>query len=89
MKSFMTVPAGVAYPSVSYANTLNVDDINAAEPIDEMSLAATIKLQVLLDYAVASPSVVDGQDGPNTTSAIMAYERINGLGQDGKVKLTK
>lgn len=52
------------------------------EPIAEPFL---IRLQVLLDRAHASPGVIDGFEGENTTKAVSAYEAMRQLPVDGKI----
>lgn len=42
-----------------------------------------LRAQVLLDRAHVSPGVIDGQEGENVKNAIAAYERANGLPEDG------
>ena len=47
--------------------------------------AAIIRLQTLLDRANASPVVIDGYPGQNTTSAIRSFERMHKLPVDGRL----
>ncbi|MBB5746216.1 L,D-transpeptidase family protein [Brevundimonas variabilis] len=42
-----------------------------------------IRAQILLDRAAFSPGVIDGLPGENSTQAIAAYEKANGLPEDG------
>ena len=44
---------------------------------------AIVRLQILLDRAGASPGVIDGFDGENVRKAILAFEALNGLPEDG------
>ena len=69
------------------AADMTLDAINAADPAEagDGQSAAMIKLQVLLDRAGASPVVVDGYPGQNTTVAIKAFETMQGLEADGEV----
>lgn len=45
----------------------------------------TLVVQVLLDRSRFSPGVVDGMVGGNTRRAIRAFERANGLPEDGAI----
>lgn len=40
--------------------------------------------QIMLDRAGYSPGVIDGRGGGNTANAIRAYQRANGLSEDGQ-----
>jgi lipoprotein-anchoring transpeptidase ErfK/SrfK len=44
-----------------------------------------IRAEVLLSRAYFSPGVIDGQDGENLKNALMAYEKANGLPEDGRL----
>lgn len=55
----------------------------AEAPTPQAKRDMLIRAQVLLDRAHFSPGVIDGQDGENVKNAIAAYERANGLPEDG------
>lgn len=46
---------------------------------------AIVRAQILLDRARFSPGIVDGFGGDNTSQAVAAYERANGLRVDGQL----
>ena len=46
---------------------------------------AMARLQILLDRAAASPGVIDGFDGENVRKAVIAFERMHGLPEDGEL----
>lgn len=75
----------VALTVTAHAETLSVEAINSANPVEKSSMAGTIKLQVLLDRAAASPTVIDGEMGAMTTRALAAFERMSGVQDDGKL----
>lgn len=54
-------------------------------PRGEATRNALIRAEVLLSRAHFSPGVIDGQDGGNLKVALAAYERANGLPEDGKL----
>jgi len=69
---------------------LTPDVVNAAElqtKKGQIAKPVLIKAQILLDRAKFSPGVIDGTEGSNVTKAIAAFERQNGLSEDGKLDL--
>jgi lipoprotein-anchoring transpeptidase ErfK/SrfK len=67
---------------------LTPDGVNAAElqtQKGQIAKPVLVKAQVLLDRAKFSPGVIDGTEGSNLTKAIAAFERQNGLSEDGKL----
>ena len=76
------------------SKVLSQESINAADlasipvqySVEVEQLApdpAIVRLQILLDRAGASPGVIDGFDGENVRKAILAFEALNGLPEDG------
>lgn len=53
----------------------------AAQPAYDAGL---VRIQTLLDRAHFSPGVIDGHDGENVRKAVTAYQRANGLPEDGR-----
>src|SRR3954471_24529589 len=47
--------------------------------------ALTIKVQVLLDRARFSPGVIDGRGGDNLDKALAAFEKAQGLNEEGRL----
>src|SRR3954468_6544376 len=45
----------------------------------------TIKVQVLLDRARLSPGVIDGRGGDNLNKALAAFEKAQGLHEEGRL----
>nr|WP_245895032.1 L,D-transpeptidase [Devosia submarina] len=46
---------------------------------------SVVRLQILLDWAGASPGVIDGFDGENVRKAVAVIETLNGLAADGEL----
>lgn len=71
----------------SPAYSTDLPDEAAMETADEPKTADPflIRLQVLLDRAHASPGVIDGFEGQNTTRAVSAYEAMRQLPVDGRI----
>jgi lipoprotein-anchoring transpeptidase ErfK/SrfK len=69
---------------------LTLEAINNAElrAGGKPSKPVLVKAQVLLDRARFSPGLIDGAEGENLTKAIAAFERHNGLKDDGKLDPT-
>jgi lipoprotein-anchoring transpeptidase ErfK/SrfK len=66
----------------------NPDVVNAAEvqpKKGQVPKPVLIRAQVLLDQAKFSPGIIDGTEGSNLTKALAAFERQNGLPEDGKL----
>ena len=56
----------------------------SATPVSPEALRdVMIRAEVLLDRAHFSPGVIDGRDGENVRNAVAAFERANGLPEDG------
>ena len=85
-------PPPLASPAAAQDKRANIApaDIEAATysgtgELPSGQSALTAKLQVLLDRSGVSPGVVDGFRGGMSESAIKAFERKNGLPQDGRL----
>ena len=88
VKAFITIFFSFVLVTATQAVSITVADINNAKPLDSSSIAALIKLQVLLDRAASSPGVIDGRMGANTSAAIKAYQRVHNLETDGTLNRT-
>lgn len=79
-----TLAIAPAAPSTAaVAQAVDKVAFDAAATTPEARRDMLIRAQVLLDRAHFSPGVIDGQDGENVKNAIAAYERANGLSEDG------
>ena len=74
-------------PALAQDADLRADTINSATydggMLADGQSALTFKTQVLLDRAGISPGVVDGYKGGMSESALRAFERREGLPEDG------
>lgn len=74
-------------PALAQEADLSADTINSATydggMLADGQSALTFKTQVLLDRAGISPGVVDGYKGGMSESALRAFERREGLPEDG------
>ena len=86
---FLLVTSALSWASAGHAADLSVSTINGANPLEGASEGEQspgyVRLQTLLDRAGASPVVIDGYPGQNTTKAIGAFERMNGMDVDGEL----
>jgi lipoprotein-anchoring transpeptidase ErfK/SrfK len=76
----------LANPPAAHALTLN--EVNAADFKDgqkNQSAALLTKAQVLLDRARFSPGVIDGKSGENFSNALRAFQKENGLQENGEL----
>ena len=84
----IVVTLGLTPAATAATRGLTLQDVNAAEfskPAGKASQAANIKAQVLLDRAGFSPGTIDGRDGDNFENALRAFQKKNGLEQNGKL----
>ena len=86
--AIVAIALGLAPAATAASRGLTLQDVNAAEfskPAGKASQAANIKAQVLLDRAGFSPGTIDGRDGDNFENALRAFQKKNGLEQNGKL----
>jgi lipoprotein-anchoring transpeptidase ErfK/SrfK len=69
--------------TINSADLASIAPQYSAESENPTPSPAMVRLQVLLDRAGASPGVIDGFDGDNVRKAILAFEGLNGLPEDG------
>lgn len=76
-----------ALPVTTLAGVITTEGANEAvfdgQPLPPAVSNLTVKVQVLLDRAGASPGVIDGMAGDNVAKALAAFEEMNGLPADG------
>ena len=77
--AFATTTAGPALAALDAAA------VNGADPLAATDKASTLRLEVLLDRAGASPGAIDGVMDATTEAAIAAFETMRGLQADGKL----
>ena len=67
--------------------SLDIEAVNKAtfEEGAKIGRPLTIKLQILLDRAHASPGIIDGRDGNNLKNALRMFEERSDMPNDGKL----
>ncbi len=75
----LTTTPVFAAPSLQQINEADPAAVSETGEVD----AATIRLQVLLARAHASPGVIDGIMGSSTSEAVRIFEKMEGLEVDG------
>ena len=73
--------------STTFAQGLDIEAVNKATYQEgaKARRPLTIKLQILLDRAHASPGIIDGRDGNNIRNALRMFEERSSLPVDGKL----
>jgi len=81
----LNVPPPITPSSSPVAQAIDRAQFSAQPLPPDAHRAMLIRAQVLLDRAHFSPGVIDGQDSENMRNAIAAFERANGLPEDGRL----
>lgn len=83
------LPTAVLISAAYSANAQGAPDSSSEVRKDQLftgsSNKGVLEAQVLLDHSGHSPGVIDGAAGGNTSRAIKAFQKANGLAVDGRL----